>query len=304
MTSVTRHPVPRHPPSAPHSHTGEPTLLAEVPFRLTGADCPLLLVPASVNDRGPYEFVLDTGAGMSLLSPRLADGLGIAANGVREGAGAGGRVTVAMGRVESLAVGAARGQSMAVAITAEVDRIGRAVGERIDGNLGYDFLRSFRMTLDYRRRILRLVLGGTGADAVEGAATDGIPFRLAAPVKPLILLPVFVNGAGPHTFVLDTGASVSVISSALAAALRIEAAATDSRTGAGGVLQAAVGRATKLSVGDAELRDVTVVVADFLAEIGRIAGTPLDGILGYSFLRHFSVTVDYPAARLWLVKSP
>lgn len=275
----------------------------EVPFRLAGVDCPLLLVPATVNDRGPYEFILDTGAGMSLLSPRTAEALAIMPNGVREGAGAGGRVAVSLGRVDSLAVGGARSDAMPIAITAEVDRIGHAVGERIDGNLGYDFLRAFRLTLDYGNRVLRLTRGPDGGPDAEDADGDGIPFRLAAPVKPLVLLSVFVNGTGPHSFVLDTGASVTVLSSSVASAVGIGTDTADAMTGAGGRLRATVGRAAALSVGGVELPDVTVFVADFLADLASVTEVPLDGIIGYNFLRHFRVTIDYPAARLWLAKA-
>ena len=42
-------------------------MFAETSFRLVGGENPLIIVPASVNDRGPYEFILDTGAGTSLL---------------------------------------------------------------------------------------------------------------------------------------------------------------------------------------------------------------------------------------------
>jgi predicted aspartyl protease len=282
-------------------------LLAEVGFRLAGTDDPLILIPASVNERGPYEFILDTGAGMSLVSPRLAAGLGIATDGSREGAGAGGRVTVAIGRVESLAVGAAVRGPMPIAVTAEVDRIGAAVGTRIDGDLGYDFLKAFTLTLDYQRRVIRLAQSGyQGGFEVAGAGAAAhaqVPFRLAGPVKPLVMVPAFVNGRGPHAFVLDTGASATVLSPALAAALRIETMAAEPMTGAGGILEATTGRVGTLSVGGAALQDVSVMVADFLSELGRVAGEPIEGILGYNFLRHFRVTLDYPGGVLWLMKS-
>ena len=190
---------------------------------------------------------------------------------------------------------------MPVGITADVDRIGAAVGHRIDGDLGYDFLKHFRLTVDYRRRIVRLA---QGAYEVAGHATQvEVPFRLAGPVKPLVLVPAFVNGRGPHAFVLDTGASATVLSPGLAAALQIETLAAEPMTGAGGMLQATVGRVGSLAVGGARLHDVSVMVADFLAELGRVAGAPLDGILGYNFLRHFRLTLDYPNGVLWLMKS-
>jgi predicted aspartyl protease len=278
-------------------------MLAEVGFRVAGTDQPLILVPARVNDRGPYEFILDTGAGMSLLSPRLADALGVVPSATREGRGAAGRVTVAMARVDSLAIGDARGGPMPVGITADVDRIGAAVGHRIDGDLGYDFLKAFRVTVDYQGRVVRLASGGYEVAGAGGASHAEVAFRLAGPVKPLVLVPVFVNGRGPHAFVLDTGASATVLSPDLAAALRIETVASEPMTGAGGVLQATLGRVSSLTVGSAALQDVSVMVADFLTELGNVVGEKLDGVLGYNFLRHFRVTLDYPNGVLWLMRA-
>jgi predicted aspartyl protease len=137
-----------------------------------------------------------------------------------------------------------------------------------------------------------------------GAGQAEIPFRLAGPVKPLVLVPALVNGSGPHAFVLDTGASATVLSPALAAGLRLETSAAEPVTGGGGTLQATVGHVGSLAVGGAELRDVTVMVADFLVELGKVAGAPLEGILGYNFLRHFRVTLDYPNGMLWLMRAP
>jgi len=283
-------------------------LLSEVGFRLAGAENPLILVPTHVNGRGPWEFILDTGAGMSLLTPSLAGELGIVSSGAREGRGAGGRVQVTIARVESLAIGEARGGGMPVGVTADVDRIGAAVGHRIEGDIGYDFLRAFRLTIDYRRRVVRLAPGGppSGIEVAGrgGAANAGeVPFQLAAPAKPLVLVPAFVNGRGPHTFVLDTGASATVLSPGLAAALHIETVAAEPMTGAGGMLQATLGRAGSVTVGRATLQDVAVRVADSLSEIASVADTPLDGILGYNFLRHFRVTLDYPGGTLSLMKA-
>ena len=83
-------------------------MITEVPFRLAGAAQPLILVPTSVNGRGPFDFILDTGAGTSLVSLDLARQQGIPTEQMKEGTGAGGKVRLALGTVESLAVGQAR----------------------------------------------------------------------------------------------------------------------------------------------------------------------------------------------------
>jgi predicted aspartyl protease len=55
----------------------------EVTFKLAGAHAPLILVPTFVNGQGPYDFVLDTGASATLLSPELAERLGLTATSER-----------------------------------------------------------------------------------------------------------------------------------------------------------------------------------------------------------------------------
>lgn len=277
-------------------------MFAEVSFRLAGGENPLLLVPATVNDRGPYTFILDTGAGASLLSPRLADELGVVANGSKEGTGAGGKVTVALSSLDSLAIGEARRAPMPIAITAEVDRIGAAVGARIDGDVGFDFLKDYRVGIDYQKQIVRLLQGAYDVPAAQPTRSE-VAFRLASPVKPLVLVGAFVDGKGPYTFAVDTGASMTSVSPELASALGIEARENVSMTGAGGMLQAAVGRVASLAVGAASLENLSVVVSDFLEMIGHAVGGRLDGVVGYNFLRRFRVTIDYPNSMLWLVKT-
>jgi predicted aspartyl protease len=278
-------------------------MFAEVAFRLAGGDNPLILIPASVDDRGPYAFILDTGAGTSLLSPRLADELGIVATDSKEGTGAAGKVTVALASASSLAIGGARRAPMPIAITAEVDRIGAALGTRIDGDVGYDFLKAFRLTIDYRKQIVRLVQGAYDPVGAAPVTRSEVAFRLASPTKPLVMVPAFVNGDGPHAFAVDTGASATVLSPALADALGIGREEDATMTGAGGMLQATIGRVASLAVGAASLDDLSVVVSDFLGPIGQAVGTQVDGVVGYNFLRRFRVTIDYPNGVMWLVRS-
>src|SRR6184192_3467173 len=76
---------------------------AEIKFRLAGGAQPLILVPVHVNDRGPFDFILDTGAGTSLLASDLAKELELKTIGSKEGQSAGGKVSVSLAKVDSLA---------------------------------------------------------------------------------------------------------------------------------------------------------------------------------------------------------
>src|SRR5437588_4571171 len=111
-------------------------------FRLPGGAQPLILVPVKVNQKGPFEFILDTGAGTSLLSLDLAKELEIKIIGSKEGQSAGGMVSVSLAKIESLAVGQVAIADVDVGIV-DLSQIGKTVGAKIDGDLGYNFLRYF-----------------------------------------------------------------------------------------------------------------------------------------------------------------
>lgn len=269
-------------------------MFTEVSFRLMG--CGLISVPGYINDIGPYDLTVDTGAGVSLISPRPAQLLEIAATGSEYRTGAGGRVEVALGKVQSLAIGEARLELDQVRISDDLDKISAAAGEKIDGNIGYDYLRHYRVVIDYGRGILGLA---QDQEDLEDSGNDvRVKFKLATSAKPLILVPALANGAGPYQFALDTGASATVASPELAHDLGI--ASTNAAQALGAAVAASVGSVGSLAVGVAEIRDLAVAVVDFFDRLSQEIGEKLDGIIGYNFLREFRVTIDYPSQILHL----
>jgi predicted aspartyl protease len=112
-----------------------------VTFRLSGGRDPLMLVPVYVDDRGPYEFILDTGASHCLLTQDVAAALGIRGEAEKQGMGAGGAVKLSLGKVNSITVGEVRQNNLGVGITNEIQRIAAAIGNPVDGILGFNFLK-------------------------------------------------------------------------------------------------------------------------------------------------------------------
>jgi predicted aspartyl protease len=186
----------------------------EVPFQLAGGDNPLILIPAHANGQGPLAFVLDTGASVCLLTPERARALGLASGEAREGHGAAGRVRVEMSELESLVVGEMRRAAIRVAVTADLDRIGAAIGARVDGVVGFSFFKDCRIEIDYRSLRLAFDSDAQAEVSLETGAASVIPFTLAAPSKPLAVVSTLVNGRGPYAFAVDTGASATVVSEA------------------------------------------------------------------------------------------
>jgi predicted aspartyl protease len=271
---------------------------SKVKFRLAGGAQPLILVPVAVNDEGPFDFILDTGAGTSLLSTELAKKLDVKITGSKEGQSAGGKVSVSLARVDSLAVGETRLPDIDVGVV-DLSHVGKTIGAQIDGDLGYNFIKHFRITIDYRKLEIRFE-DPKRVEQFGNVPLTEIPMRLANPAKPLILVDVYANGRGPFQFAVDTGTSTSAITPELARELGVTSSPIGAATTGGAHVAVTAGTLASFQVGGARIENSSVVVADFFAMLSEVVGTKLDGIVGYNFLRNYKVAFDYPNATLSL----
>ncbi len=215
--------------------------------------------------------------------------------------GAGGPVKLKFADVNSMTIGSAQQENVQVAITNEIQRIGAAVQSRVDGVVGFAFLKEFVLLIDYRDGTLRLALPPEDGNGDGNPSGSCISFKLASASKPLILVPATVNGQGPFQFALDTGASRTMLSIELARKLAIETTDDSPVTGGGGQIKILAGKVSSLAVGGAGLRDHAIGAGEFLNMLSKAVGAQLDGIIGYNFLNQFKVTINYARSRLELV---
>ena len=106
-----------------------------------------------------------------------------------------------------------------------------------------------------------------------------------------------LNDTRDAVLLLDTGASLSVISSELMAALGIPNRPTDRMawfSTAGGRVKAPIVRLDSLALDGVVVENIEVGV------IGELNGNPFDGLLGMDFLRHFEFFIDQNANTLQL----
>jgi predicted aspartyl protease len=267
-------------------------LRARVKFRLAGGAQPLILLPVKVNGQGPFDFIFDTGAGTSLLSSETAKRLNVKVIGSKEGQSAGGKVSVSLAKVDSLAVGEIRLDDVDVGIV-DLGHIAKTIGAKIEGDLGYNFLKHFRVTINYRDGEIRLDDPKRIENFGRSVQTE-IPMRLAGPAKPLILVEVHANGRGPFQFAIDTGTSTTAITPELAKELGVESSPIGPVTTGGAHVDVTAGALQSFQVGGAKIDNMAVVVANFFEMLSNAVGTKLDGIVGYNFLRNFRVVIDYP----------
>jgi predicted aspartyl protease len=130
-------------------------MAVKINFQLGGPSKPIVLVPVLVNGQGPYQFALDTGAGQTVVSSELAEEAALDQGEEKEGLGAGGKVSVSLSSVNSIAVESARLENLPVVIT-DLSTLRLAIGGKLDGILGYNFLKSFKVTIDYPKEELSL----------------------------------------------------------------------------------------------------------------------------------------------------
>lgn len=109
---------------------------------------------------------------------------------------------------------------------------------------------------------------------------------------------ILINGTRPAQLILDTGASHTILSSAIARDLGLWAqssATSMTMHTAGGTVRADVLTVASISAGGAEVRNSLAAIYD-LPE----APPTIEGLLGQDFLRHFEVTLNAEKGELRL----
>jgi predicted aspartyl protease len=130
---------PATPAASPSPAEGEASRATQIPFT-PGKP---IMVSAKINGGGSAQLMLDTGASVTVINPRVLAGMGIGSREALRGSvrSATGTADVLFVPVQSIAVGGARSGPLRVAAH-DVD-----LGEG-DGLLGRDFLDQFTVNID------------------------------------------------------------------------------------------------------------------------------------------------------------
>jgi len=147
--------------------------------------------------------------------------------------------------------------------------------------------------------------GTGGGNALRWIGAQGaitIPFEYRAKH---VWIHVSLDGGPPQDFIFDTGASVTVIDSAFAAAHGMRAKGYMQMAGAG-----AAGSASFTTLGSlglsapggagVEVRDLNVAVVNVAPTFARYFWGEIAGVVGYDVISRFVVTIDYDRRQLVL----
>ncbi|HEX6307407.1 MAG TPA: retropepsin-like aspartic protease [Longimicrobiales bacterium] len=132
------------------------TASGEVAFELAGAGGAALMVPLRINGRGPFDFILDTGATVTCVDERLATALALpdVPGGIGIGAGVGGQGALRLVAMDSLTLGSATAYDLHACVV-DLEHLA-GLDLDVDGLVGLNFLREFHVTLDFERNVLTL----------------------------------------------------------------------------------------------------------------------------------------------------
>ena len=267
----------------------------------------LVVVSGSLNGQGPYNFILDTGVGMSIItSAGLADSLGLRHGQLFRVVGAGGNDTGLLAyQTDSVRVelpGAVAPRMSWLVLSEDVLNLSGYVGVPIHGILGSELFRSFVVTLRPEAGQLILTPPATFR-APRGRKWASLPLSLENQ-KAYFTAQVQLTDslALPLKLVLDTGAS-HALSLELDSDPRLVAPpqrfATELGQGLTGVVQGYLGRVPTLRLGRYALRSVLTSYPN-AADVHRRVDVPRNGNVGYELLKRFALIVDYPHRRLLL----
>lgn len=150
--------------------------------------------------------------------------------------------------------------------------------------------------------VLALLLGGcavigggslSGAPEEVGEGQVGMEIYSDRTGSTLLLVPVYFGESGPHQFVLDTGASRTVLDPALVDELELSRGQSAPGRGVANEFEARTVEVDSWRVGDVELQPRTLVTTE-LPMVPDGQGPQFRGLLGSDVLAGFGVVgLDY-----------
>ncbi|MDT4967869.1 MAG: hypothetical protein QOJ64_2606 [Acidobacteriota bacterium] len=261
-----------------------------VPFEMPN-NRPILKV--RINGRKePLRFVLDTGSGISVISEETAKELGLHA--VARGGMAraiGGKFEIVYGFINSMEIGEARIENVPVYIRRFYND-----DVPVDGYIGLAVITKYLATVDYGERTFSLKRqhSATGGDPLPPNAIE-IPIRTTS--SGFLSGEVRLEGIDkPLNFIIDTGATTSVVSEKLMESEEMHDFKIPQRLrvyGAAGIAEG-VQRLVlpRVLLGRQAREKLDVAVLD-LEPVNETTGFVQSGIIGGNFLKHFRVSFDF-----------
>lgn len=270
-----------------------------VPVKLI-SDRPVIELKINGKNK-PLRFVLDTGSGVSVISKETAKELNIksvAKGGMARAIGGDGKFEIVYGFLKKVEIGEVNVSNVPVYI-----REFHNVNENIDGYIGLALISKFLTTIDYGNLTFAL----SNKDFVQFRSTENekltLPLRLTS--SGFLSGEVLLEGLESSlNFIVDTGASISVISDDVAEKDEIRPFVRAEKLrvfGAAGITEEVPQYLLPRVTFGKHSREKIKAIALDLDLINESAGFVQAGILGGNFLKNYIVTFDFQNSKVLFV---
>ena len=270
-----------------------------VPFHLVNLR-PVIELEVN-NKKEKLRFVLDTGSGISVISTEAAQKLKIkpvARGGMARAVGGNGKFEIVYGFLKSVGIGDVKINNVPVYIRKFHDE-----GSQLDGYIGLSLISKFLTTVDYGNQTFSLVRREGMTFENTAVETAALPLRLTS--SGFLSGEVQIEGIEtPLNFILDTGASVSVISEFLANSNEISRFLAPEKmrvVGAAGITENVNSFTLPRVTFGKHSRESVRAIALNLDIINEASGFQQAGILGGNFLKDYRLTFDFQNSKVTFV---
>jgi hypothetical protein len=281
---------PKAAPGGGHIEGGQKSVT--IPFRLLNNH---VYVQATLNGKGPYTFIVDTG-GHTLLSPRIAADAGLQVVGAGSTSGAGEKTeTTGFARYREIALGPVRLTDQPGFITSIYEP--SIEGIAVDGMVGFELFARFAVAIDYGARTMTIS---------DFAAFDPVGAGTAVPFKFYDHLPAvrgFIDEM-PARFDIDTGSRSEIdITSPFVAEHGLRdryrpGISAITGWGVGGAARSYVVRVPSVSLGTVKVPSVVAGLSE--SKSGSFSDPNFEGNVGSGLLKRFAVSFDYSNKTMYL----
>jgi len=264
-----------------------------IPFDLYGNT---IWLKVRVNAQGPYNFLLDSGAGATCIDSVLVSQLGLKGEGAVVGKGAGGSQAVSFCKIGSIQLPGVELLDQTIAVI-PLSPLYASLGRKIDGILGYDFLSRFVTKIDYGHSSLSLYAPEgyhypKGVEVLDMEITQNLP-----------TVEAILDGEYQGKFLLDTGNSGGlVLHSSFIQQNHIldgvKRKVEKSFGGVGGWGRGFMAKLKSLTIGDFMIREpITLLVT---SGEGIFGSEELAGNIGGEILKRFNLILNYSQGKVGL----
>ena len=275
-----------------------------IPFKLVRN---LVIVPVSINNKGPFNFVMDTGVGITIITdPKLIDSANITTKRDIKLYGLGGQdydafvipyIQANMPNISSFLMQAAF-------LNNDPFNLSNYAGMPISGLLGYDFFNSLAVRFNFsdstmvvsRPENMRLLRKGT---KIPITIENKKPYLIASIKMP--------DGKTVHSkLVIDLGAGhpLSLEHLVQQNGMPVNFIAANLGMGLTGPVSGYISRINEIELGRYKLKNIITSFPDQAYLKTQVNVTPRDGNLGIGLLKRFTIVLDYAGKAMYIKPNP